>query len=270
MPVLHTQSPEILKMEGLHLFHAGLSNCSMRVRLLLDEKGLEWTSHPVDLGKQENLTDEYFRINPKGLVPALVDDGVPVTESADILYYLEEKFPQPSFTPDSTPDQAAMKEWVDLAADLHMKAIKTYVYGSTGGATKKRSDMKRYAEIEPDKALVEFHQKALDGIPEEEVAQAVQMLETVFARMEARLKDHAYLVGDRISLADIAWIPQYVVLSFVGFDFSPYPAIKAWDHRIGERSTYKTAITDWLPKVPPWLMLPMMKVSSWWRRHLTQ
>ena len=113
MPVLHTQSPEILKMEGLHLFHAGLSNCSMRVRLLLDEKGLEWTSHPVDLGKQENLTDEYFRINPKGLVPALVDDGVPVTESADILFYLEEKFPQPSFTPDSTPDQAAMKEWVD-------------------------------------------------------------------------------------------------------------------------------------------------------------
>ena len=270
MPVLQTQSPEILKMEGMHLFHAGMSNCSMRVRMLLEEKGLKWTSHPLDLGRQENLEDWYFRINPKGLVPALVDNGVPVTESADILVYLEEKFPQPPFTPERTQEQAAMKEWVDLASDLHMKAIKTYVYGSTGGSSKKRSDMKRYAEIEPDKALVAFHQKALDGIPKEEVAQAVEMLETVFSRMETRLRDHAYLVGDRISLADIAWVPQYVVLSIVGFDFSPYPAIEAWEHRISDRPAYQTAVTDWLPKVPPWVMGPMMKVSSWWRRHLAR
>lgn len=267
MPILQTQSPEILQMQGLHLFHAGMSNCSMRVRLLLDEKGLTWTSHPLDLGKQENLTDGYLRINPKGLVPALVDNGVPVTESADILYYLEKKFPQPSFTPESAPDQVAMVEWVDLAAQMHMKAIKTYVYGSTGGATKKRSDMKRYAEIEPDKALVAFHQKTLDGIPKEEVEQAVKLLESVFARMETRLSEHDYLVGDRISLADIAWVPQYVVLSMVGFDFSPYPRIDAWDQRISERPTYKTAISDWLPKAPPWQVGPTMKLSPWWRRH---
>jgi len=252
MPILQTHSPEILKMQGLHLFHAGMSNCSMRARLLLDEKGLTWTSHPLDLGKQENLADWYFRINPKGLVPALVDNGVPVTESADILFYLEKKFPQPSFTPVSTQDQAAMNEWVDLASQLHMKAIKTYVYGSTGSATKKRSDMKRYAEIDPDKTLVAFHQKTLDGISKEEVAQAAELLEAVFARMETRLKDHDYLVGDRISLADIAWVPQYVVLSMVGFDFSPYPSIEAWNQRISERPTYKSAISDWLPKVPPW------------------
>ncbi|MCK9262077.1 MAG: glutathione S-transferase family protein [Azoarcus sp.] len=253
MPVLNTDAPEVLKLEGLHLYHANLSNCSMRVRMLLDEKGLEWTSHLVDLGRQENLEDWYFRINPKGLVPALVDNGIPVTESSDILFYLERRFPQPSFTPVNSDECESMHEWVDLASRIHVKAIKTYVYGSIGGATKRRSDMARYAEIEPDKELVAFHQKTLDGIPKEEVAAAVALLKSVFARMEARLSEHEYLAGERMSLADIAWVPQHVLLSRIGFDFSPYPGIEAWVHRISKRSAFKTAITDRLNEIPMWL-----------------
>ncbi|KAF0864004.1 MAG: glutathione S-transferase family protein [Pseudomonas mandelii] len=269
MPILNTNESEVLKLKGLHLYHANISNCSMRVRWLLDEKGLSWTSHEVNLGRQENLEDWYLKINPKGLVPALVDNGVPVTESNDILFYLEKKFPQPYFTPEGQTEQEAMNDWVDLATKIHMKAIKTYVYGTMGAATKKRSDMARYAEIEPDKELVKFHQKALDGFSREDLEAAVDLLKSVFARMEARLKDHEYLVGDRMSLADIAWVPQHVLLSRVGFDFSPYPSIPAWAERFSRRPAYKTAITDWLPKIPMWLMVPVMKLASWWRGHFT-
>ena len=85
----------VLEFKGLHLYHTNRSNCSARVRLLLEEKELPWTSHHVDLGNKENITEEYFGINPKGVVPALVDDGTVVTESNDILLYLEDKFPDP-------------------------------------------------------------------------------------------------------------------------------------------------------------------------------
>ena len=90
-------------LKGLHLYHSARSNCSARVRLLLDEKHLDWTSHALDLLKKENISEDYFGINPKGLVPALVHDGASIIESNDILVYLEESWqgrrdsnPQPS------------------------------------------------------------------------------------------------------------------------------------------------------------------------------
>ena len=66
----------VTALEGLHLFHADISNCSMRVRMVLAEKELPWTSHHLDLRKKETVTPEYFGIHPKGLVPTLVHNGV--------------------------------------------------------------------------------------------------------------------------------------------------------------------------------------------------
>ena len=133
MPIRPTDNPEILNMRGLNLFHYSYSNCSMRIRLFLDEKGIPWNDHFIDLRAQKNLTEEYFAIHPQGLVPALVDDGVIVYESADILEYLEEKFPEPSFTPDTAEGRAELirepsvavaslqrrHEWIHGAARAH-------------------------------------------------------------------------------------------------------------------------------------------------------
>lgn len=248
MPVLASQDPEVLNLKGLHVYHANNSNCSMRVRWLLDDKGVPWTSHEIDLGKKENLQDWYLHINPRGLVPAIVDDGVPVTESNDILFYIEEKFPLPPFLPDDPALAAGVRHWVDLAVKIHVKAIKTYTYATTGIKSKSQSDMDRYAEIQPDRELVEFHQKSLDGFSPEEIDTAMTMLRDVFGRMEERLRDHDVLVGDTLSLADIAWAPQHVLFTRIGFDFSPYPSISAWAQRLRERPAFKTAILDRLPR----------------------
>ncbi|SFR49619.1 glutathione S-transferase family protein [Litoreibacter janthinus] len=266
MPILHTEDPAITSLKGIHLYHAGISNCSMRVRLALEEKGLKWVSHEVDLGHQKNLEPWYLAINPTGLVPALVHDGVPVTESNDILHYLEAEFPEPALLSSDPSLATEAIEWVDLAASLHMKAIKTWVYGSTGGATKKRSDMAHYAEIQPDKSLVEFHEHALGGFTDEEVEAARKMLVDVFQRMERRLKDHEYLVGEAQSLADIAWVPQYVLLTMLGFDFSLYPGIIAWAKRQEQRPSYDPAVARWLPNVPGWVLRLGGKVKRVYRK----
>lgn len=86
MPTRKSADAQVQALDGLHLYHALLSNSSMRVRLLLEEKGLSWTSHLLDATRQDNLTDAYLRINPTSLIPALVHDGVVVTESSDILH----------------------------------------------------------------------------------------------------------------------------------------------------------------------------------------
>ena len=53
MPIRPTDDPEIKSMKGIHLYHYSQSNCSMRIRLLLEEKGLPWTSYYINLDTQE-------------------------------------------------------------------------------------------------------------------------------------------------------------------------------------------------------------------------
>ena len=70
MPVYEDADPGIKSMKGLHVYHYFMSNCAQRVCIALEEKGKDWTPHAVNLFTRENTTDEYFRINPTGLVPA--------------------------------------------------------------------------------------------------------------------------------------------------------------------------------------------------------
>ena len=96
MVIVNTKNKSVESLEGIHLYHGAISNCSMRVRMALVEKGLQWTSHHIDLKKKENITDEYFGINPNGLVPTLVDNGVVHIESNDIIDYIDQEYPKPS------------------------------------------------------------------------------------------------------------------------------------------------------------------------------
>ena len=84
MPEIIPTNQEVLSFRGLHLYHYGMSNCSQRVRMVLEEKGLPWTSHHLDLARNEHATPAYQGINPNGVVPTLVHDGKVIIESVDI------------------------------------------------------------------------------------------------------------------------------------------------------------------------------------------
>ena len=138
MVVTVPTNKSVESFEGLHLFHGAISNCSMRVRMTLIEKGLDWTSHHIDLKKKENISDDYFGINPNGLVPTLVDNGVVHIESNDIIDYIDETYPEPTLRASENED---MMEWLHLAAAIHVPACKPYVY-----ATKMAAKLKKTAE----------------------------------------------------------------------------------------------------------------------------
>ena len=93
MTIMVPTNKSVRFLKGIHLHHGNISNCSMRVRMTLIEKGLQWTSHHLDLKKKENISEEYFGINPNGLVPTLIDNGVVHIESNDIIDYLDKTYP---------------------------------------------------------------------------------------------------------------------------------------------------------------------------------
>ena len=95
----------------LILYDFGNSVCCQKVRITLVEKGLTWEARRVDLFKTEQYDPDYLKLNPKGVVPTLVHDGMPVIESTLICEYIDETFPDPPLIPKDPAERARMRLW---------------------------------------------------------------------------------------------------------------------------------------------------------------
>ena len=252
MGVIEPTNTSVLGLKGLHLYHANRSNCSARVRLLLEEKGLRWTGHHIDLGQKENISEAYFGINPKGLVPALVHDGKVVIESNDILLYLENTFPMPGFRDVASDRQRDIDYWLQQSGDMHLPAIKTFQYSKVNAALlpKSKEEEALYQKLQKDPDLLTFHGKHSGGksFSETDEKQAVALLDAIFAKMNDALSDSEWLVADTYTLADISWGPTITTLMGGGFDFTPYKEVERWHDGIRQRPQFETAVMKWRSK----------------------
>ena len=75
IPSDQIKTREILNWKGLHLFHFRTSSCSQKLRIYLNLKKISWTPHSINLATGKNYSEFFLGINPKGLIPVLVDDG---------------------------------------------------------------------------------------------------------------------------------------------------------------------------------------------------
>lgn len=252
IPIIEPKNQAAKKLKGLHLYHSGMSNCSMRVRITLEEKGLDWESHHFNILKKEHLTPEYFGINPNGLVPTLVHDGVVIIESDDIIDYLDQTFPEPPLRPTDPAELERMYYWLKRATSIHVKAIKTHIYDKGVGdqMTQSQAEQDDYAKLQKNPELLEFHQKSsTGGFTKDELDSAQRTIDECFADAETTLAGQNWLAGSAFSLADIAWMPLYFTLDeLAGYDFSPFANVQAWAGRISGRESYQRGVLDWWPK----------------------
>ncbi len=243
---------EVLGYKGVHLYHSGISNCSMRVRMTLEEKGLDWTSHHLNILIKEHITPEYFGINPNGLVPTLVHDGQVIIESDDIIDYLDDTFAEPPLKPADADDREAMYYWLHRATSIHLEAVKPYIYAKRVGKRMAHSseEDENYKKLQTNPDLLEFHRKSTqEGFSDEDIAAAAKVLEECFNDMEKQLDGQDWLAGDAFSLADIAWVPLHFTLEkLAGYSFANYPNISDWSKRLAARGSYEQGINTWWPK----------------------
>jgi len=244
----------VCALKGLHLYHAGWSNCSMRVRMTLEEKQLPWTSHHLNTRVGEHITPEYFGINPNGLVPTLVHDGDVWIESCDIIRYLDDVYPEPRLTPTDDGQLLRLSEWLSLASGIHVKAVKTYIYASRPRDRRRKSpaELERYRRLQTNEELLAFHARSSsdEGITAADRANAEYMLHDAFAKLDTCLAAHRWLVGDDFTLADIAWVPLHFTLERAGFSFSPHENVMTWARAIAERPSFQKAVVEWFEGPP--------------------
>ena len=249
MGVVEPTNLQVKSLKGLHLYHSGRSNCSARVRLLFAERELDWESHHIDLLAKENISEDYFGINPKGLVPALVYDGTVVIESCDILRFVEAAFPDPQFEPASEAAREEIDQWLDMSGDMHVPTVKTFQYYKMNARLLKKSkeEEELYDRLQTDPQLKAFHGKHAGGrsFSKQDADVAIDLLNKMFAKMEVSLTDSDWIVGDTYSLADIAWAPSVTTLLSGGFDLSAFPNVERWYANICQRPQYQTAVIEW-------------------------
>lgn len=252
MPVVEPTNLAVKELSGLHLYHSGVSNCSMRVRITLEEKGLPWTSHHLNILNKEHITAEYFGINPNGLVPSFVHDGKVIIESDDIIEYLDISFPVPPLRPPVGPDLDIMNDWLRRATAIHLSAVKTHIYEKRVRGHMSQSDEQKqqYEKLQTNESLLEFHRKSSsDSFTQQELIDATRVLDESFLDLDKALAGREWLAGESFSLADIAWIPlHYTLHVLAGYSFDGLSNVAAWSKRIETRPSFASAVLGWWPE----------------------
>ena len=245
---------EVLGWKGLHVLHFAGSSCSQKLRIFLNLKGIPWQSHPIDLPGNENFRPWFLGINPRGLVPVLVDDGAVHIESNDIVQYLEKKFPTPKLIPAGHENEVAalLKHEDDLHLDLRTLSFR-FVFAPPGppkpaaalesykanGAGTVRGLKDREKDIQ-----IEFWQRAAkEGFTDGQARASAQKFRAEFDALDRTLANHPYLMGRDLSVLDIAWFIYEHRLSLAGYPFARlHPHVHAWAEKLRARPEFAKEI----------------------------
>jgi glutathione S-transferase len=221
---------EVLDWRGLHVIHTHLSSCSQKLRIFLNLKGIKWESHLVDLMAGENFQPWFLGINPRGLVPVLVHDGAVHIESNDIIQYVESRFPEPRLI--SAGHENEVDRLLQHENNLHLdlRTLSFRFVFNPPGPPKSPEMLASYKEngagtvrgtADLDKQVqIEFWERAAeDGFTDESARASALKFRAEFDVLENRLAQRPYLMGDRLSVVDIAWFIYAHRLSLAGYPF---------------------------------------------------
>ncbi|MFT3774339.1 MAG: glutathione S-transferase family protein [Minicystis sp.] len=169
---------------ALEVFWASGSTPAWRVLLTLVVKGVPWDSHEIRLTRREQRRPDFLAVNPRGKVPAIRDGDFTLRESIAIMAYLDRRFPEPSLfgatAEESGRIHCLIAEHESYYRVPMLSIVRPILYGGPGALAGKDDDIRA----------------------------AGAALREELARLDEALTDRAWLVGDRLSAADIAIYPN--------------------------------------------------------------
>ena len=241
---------EVLGWKGVHVLHFSGSSCSQKLRIFLNLKGIAWESHLVDLPTNENFTPWFLGINPRGLVPVLVHNGTVYIESNDIITYLEKTFPTPRLIPAGHENEvgALLRHEDDLHLDFRTLSFR-FVFDRPG-PPKSAQALASYAANgsgtvqglqDREKAMqIEFWERAArEGFTDQAARAAAQKFRTEFEALDRRLTAQPYLMGEGLSVLDIAWFIYANRLALGGYPMARlHPRVAAWLGKLAARPEF--------------------------------
>ena len=196
------------------------SGASYRVRIGLALKGLVHALSAHDLRKGEQKAADYLALNPQGMVPALQDGDLIVTQSPAILEWLEETYPEPPLLPKTVGDRAQVRAMAALiGCDIHPL-----------------NNLRVLKSLREDFAA---DQATVDAWAARWIAPGFDALETLVARHGA-----GWSFGDRPGLADCYLVPQLYSARRFNMSLEAWPGLLTVEARALDHPAFQAAHPD--------------------------
>jgi glutathione S-transferase len=188
----------------LLLYNSQVSGNCYKVRLLFAHLGIDYERRELSVVDRSDRPEKLGGLNPALRVPTLVlDDGRALAESGAILWYFGEGT---RFVPEDRYERAQMLQWMFFEQYDHEPALAVARFWLTYSGRPEEFEDRR----------------------EERTAAGYRALDA----MEGHLDGREFVVGSRMTLADIALYAYTHVAGEGGFDLGRYPAIEAWLERV--------------------------------------
>ncbi|MCB2063563.1 MAG: glutathione S-transferase N-terminal domain-containing protein [Novosphingobium sp.] len=195
----------------IELYTAATPN-GWKVSVMLEECGLPYEAHKIDLGKGEQRSPEFLAISPNGRIPAIVDtdpagggDPVPVFETAAILIYLGDKTGQ--FLPADLRGRTETLEWL------------VWQVANLGPMLGQHGHFALYHTEKIPYAIERYRNETL----------------RLYGVMEHRLEGRDWLAAEQYTIADMACFPWVQTWKAQGIPFDEFPNLRAWYERLKQR-----------------------------------
>ena len=189
-----------------------------KVHIMLEECGLPYTVHAVDIGAGDQFKPDFLAISPNNKIPAIVDsdgpDGKPISlfESGAILLYLAGKTGR--FMPDSVRGRYEMLEWL------------MFQMGGVGPMLGQAHHFRIYAPEKIEYAINRYTNEA----------------RRLYGVLDKRLGQCRFLAGNEYTIADIATWPWTRSYKNQGIDLDDFPNVKRWFEAIDARSAAQRGV----------------------------
>lgn len=183
-----------------------------KVSLFLEEAGLPYTVHPINIGQGDQFKPDFLKIAPNNRIPAIVDQqptdgGAPISlfESGAILLYLAEKTGQ--FIPHDLRGRQEALQWL---------------FWQMGGLGPMAGQNHHFSQFAPEK------------IPYA-IKRYVDETARLYGVLDRRLADRAFVAGEDYSIADMAIYPWIVSHKWQSQRLEDFPHVQRWFNSIKER-----------------------------------
>lgn len=182
-----------------------------KVHIALEELGLDYEVHPIDIGAGDQFTPEFLAVSPNNKIPAIVDrdgpGGQPLAlfESGAILWYLAEKTGR--LLPPDPVGRLRTMEWL------------MWQMGSIGPMLGQNHHFRRYAPQRIPYAVDRYTNEA----------------QRLYRVLDERLAKHPFVTGDTYTIADIAIFPWTRGHEIKGVDIEPLANYRRWHRAIRDR-----------------------------------
>ena len=182
-----------------------------KLSIALEELGLPYTAHPVNIGKNEQFDPDFLKISPNNKIPAIVDsngpDGKPISlfETGAILIYLAEKTGR--LLPEDPRERYDCLVWL------------MWQMGGFGPMLGQAHHFLRFAKEDVPYAKERYHKET----------------QRLYGVLDKRLAEVPYLAGDTYSIADIATYPWAARHEWHQIDLADYPNVKRWYNELSAR-----------------------------------